>query len=123
MPVDVSSWNFDAEVRDSDLPVLVEFHMPSCSACQVFSAYSRGLERRFAGRLKLVRASLAGNKDLFGAHRIESVPAFLLFRNGREVDRLEGSTLRKEELERSIETVLNAHEQETRREEEDRGRV
>jgi len=94
---DISVDTFDSAVLRADVPVLVDFWAPSCAPCILVGPILAQLETELAGRLRVVRVNVDDNVGIATAHSIFSIPTLVLFREGREVERIVGFR-QKEEL-------------------------
>lgn len=88
--IDVSTESFEAEVGQSDSPVLVDFWGPRCAPCLALMPFVEKLADRFNERLKVVKVNSMENRKLCIQLKVMSLPTFLLFREGREVSRKTG---------------------------------
>ncbi|HEU0294064.1 MAG TPA: thioredoxin [Anaerolineales bacterium] len=90
-PLSVSETNFDREVLQSDRPVLVDFWAPWCGPCHMVAPTVEALAREQAKALKVVKVNVDENPGLAGRYRTMSIPAMIVFKGGREVDRWVGA--------------------------------
>ncbi len=88
---DVSDANFDAEVLQSDRPVLVDFWAAWCAPCRMISPVLEQLAARHAARLKVVKVDVDANPELGQRFGAQSIPLLVVLRDGREVDRIVGA--------------------------------
>ncbi len=82
--------NFESEVIKSDLPVLVDFWAPWCGPCRMVAPVVEKLAQKTAGKLKVVKMNTDENHGTAGKFGIMSIPSLLIFKGGKEVDRLVG---------------------------------
>jgi thioredoxin len=101
---DVTDANFQAEVLDSESPVLVDFWAPWCGPCRVVHPI---LEEMMAERDDLTIVSLNVDENQITAARYEvlSIPTLILFKDGGEAKRVVGA-MPKRRLESELEPSL-----------------
>lgn len=83
--------NFDAEVVQSDVPVLVDFWASWCAPCRAIAPIVEELSEEFAGRLKVGKVDVDDNHDVASRYRITSIPSVYLFKGGEVVEQLVGA--------------------------------
>jgi len=89
--VDLSDANFQGEVIESDLPVLVDFWAPWCGPCRAIAPHVEAIAEEFAGRLKVGKVNVDESQDTAMKFRITSIPTLLIFRGGQVVDQIMGA--------------------------------
>jgi len=82
--------NFQEEVLQSDLPVLVDFWAAWCGPCRVIAPTIEELASEYEGRAKVVKLDVDANPQTAMAFNIRSIPTLLLFKGGRPVDQMVG---------------------------------
>ena len=83
--------NFTTDVTQSDVPVLVDFWAPWCGPCRMVSPVIDELATERAGSLRVGKVNVDENQALAVQYGIQSIPAFVLFKNGEIVDRMLGA--------------------------------
>ena len=87
----VTDQTFEAEVKQAEGPVLVDFWAEWCLPCRKLSPVVAELAEEYRGRLKVCKLDVDGNPEVAGAHGIQSIPTLLLFKQGEVVDRQVGA--------------------------------
>ena len=82
--------NFQPEVLHNSQPVLVDFWAAWCGPCHVMGPVIDELAEEFAGRVTVGKVNVDDAPHLAAQYDIRSIPTFLVFRDGRVVDRAVG---------------------------------
>jgi thioredoxin 1 len=82
---------FDAEVLDSDRPVLIDFWAEWCHPCHLVSPHVEALSKELSDQLKVVKVNVDENPQLAGRYGVMSIPTLLLLSAGVEKTRLVGA--------------------------------
>ncbi|OYD13792.1 thioredoxin [candidate division WOR-3 bacterium JGI_Cruoil_03_51_56] len=86
----LSDNNFDAEVLKAETPVLVDFWAPWCGPCQSVAPIVESLADKFDDKLKVCRLNTDENPQTPGNYNIYGIPTLIIFKNGKEVERIVG---------------------------------
>ena len=90
-PVQVSDQDLERVVRDSDVPVLVDFHADWCGPCKMMAPVLDELAREQAGGLLVAKLDTDRNPTMAVRYDISGIPTLIVFRGGREVAREVGA--------------------------------
>ncbi len=82
--------NFQSEVLDSDQPVLVDFWAAWCGPCRAVGPTIEELAKQYAGTVKVGKLNIDENPQAPSGFGIHSIPAVLLFKDGKVVETLVG---------------------------------
>jgi thioredoxin 1 len=96
---------FDAEVKQSATPVLVDFGAEWCGPCRALAPIVEELAAEYRGRLKVGTVDIDKAKKVAVQFGIMSVPTLLFFKGGRAVDKVVGLQ-RKAELKKRIDALV-----------------
>jgi thioredoxin 1 len=97
--------NFDPEVKESDVPVLVDFGAEWCGPCRALAPIVEELAGEYDGRLKVGTVDIDQSRQVAADYGIMSVPTIIFFKGGEAVDKVVG--LRpKAELKSKIEALI-----------------
>jgi thioredoxin 1 len=90
-PVDLTDATFDQAIRNSKVPVLVDFWAPWCGPCRMVAPAVADLARDFAGRANVYKVNVDDNPGVAGRYGIQGIPALLIFKNGQIVEQIVGA--------------------------------
>jgi len=90
-PIDTSDKLFQADVLESDLPVLVDFWADWCGPCKMMAPVLDQFAARHAGKVKVVKLNTEKFPHSAAPYRIRSIPNMLLFKNGQVVKSVVGA--------------------------------
>ncbi len=103
--LNVTDTNFDSEVVNSEVPVLVDFWAEWCGPCKMMAPAIDQVATEYAGRLKVAKLDVDENGASAMRFNIRGIPTLLLFKGGRVVDSRVGA-VGKSEVVRMLERHL-----------------
>jgi thioredoxin 1 len=92
LEVEVNGNNFQREVLESSIPVLVDLWAPWCMPCRMISPIVEELGNDNQGKLKVCKLNTDENQNIAARYGIQGIPTLLFFKDGQEVDRIVGVT-------------------------------
>jgi thioredoxin 1 len=102
---EVTDNNFQAEVLESDTPVLVDFWAPWCGPCRMVAPVVEEIAKERSGDLKVVKLNIDENQNTAIAYDVMSIPTLILFNHGQVAKKVIGA-YPKRKLEAELEPAL-----------------
>ena len=106
-PVTVTDATFNTEIERAPLPVLLDMWAPWCGPCQMIAPVIEELAAEMAGRVRVAKLNIDENPATAARFNVRSIPALLILRAGREIDRIVG-VQPKPEIVRRVKQVIGA---------------
>lgn len=100
--IEVNKNNFETEVLLADQPVVVDFWGPSCQPCLNLMPDVEVLAETYSEKVKVVKLNSVENRRVCINHRVMGLPSFLLFKEGKEINRISGGDITREDIENLI---------------------
>ncbi len=87
--------NFNSEVLESSLPVLVDFWAPWCGPCKMIAPHVEQISKEYEGKLKVAKCNVDNNGNTATKYGISGIPALLLFIDGEVKETIVGAVPKK----------------------------
>ena len=101
----VNNDNFEKEVLQSEIPVLIDFYADWCMPCKMFGPVFESTAEDFEEKVKFVKINVEQSPDLARKYRVMSIPALKLVKNGNILAEAMGA-LTQDDLEEWIDENL-----------------
>jgi thioredoxin 1 len=104
---EVNDGSFETDVLKSDQPVLVDFWAEWCAPCRMLAPTVEAVAEKYAGTARVMKMNVDDNPSVPGRYGIKGIPTLILFKNGREEERVVGATS-KEAISRMLDRHINS---------------
>jgi len=101
----LNNGEFDTEVLNAGVPVLVDFYADWCGPCHAVAPTIEALSNEYAGKVKFVKVDVDANQEVASRYEIMSIPTIMLFENGKIEDSIVGAyqaSVYKQHIERAL---------------------
>jgi thioredoxin 1 len=99
--INLTNENFEKEVLNSDVPVLVDFWAIWCIPCHIVAPAVSHMAKHFDGKLKVCKVNVDEAPEIAQKYMIQSIPTLIVFKEGKEMERMVG-VMPKKNLEDSV---------------------
>ncbi len=99
--IDVSDANFESDVLKSERPVLVDFWAAWCAPCRMLAPTVEAVAEKYSNSARVVKLNVDDNPQVSQRYGIKGIPTLILFKNGKEEERVVGAAS-KEAISRMI---------------------
>lgn len=91
MALEITSENFQKEVLESGIPVLVDFWAEWCVPCKMVGPVIDEISKEYSGKIKVAKIDVDTLPDLAQQYNIISIPTLMVFNNGEAVNQMVGA--------------------------------
>ena len=103
--MELTDANFETEVLNSDVPVLVDFWAPWCGPCKMVAPIVEEIAGEYDGKVKVGKLNTDDSKETAIKYGIMSIPTLMIFKNGEVSERIIGAQP-KQAITEKLDTVL-----------------
>jgi thioredoxin 1 len=104
-PMEFTDQNFNAEVLQSDKPVMIDFWAVWCGPCKMIAPFIEELSGEFEGKAKVGKLDVDNNQETAIKYGVRSIPTVLIFKGGKVVDTIIGA-VPKVQLKQKLEAAV-----------------
>jgi len=90
-PIELNRSRFNIHVANSDIPVVVDFWASWCGPCKMMAPVFEQVSSKFALKARFAKINTEAEQSLSSKFDIKSIPTLIIFKNGREIDRVSGA--------------------------------
>ncbi len=105
MALTLTDTNFQTEVIDSDLPVLVDFWAEWCGPCKMLGPIIDQVATDLEGIAKVGKVNVDDARELAVKYNVRSIPLLLFFKNGEVKDQIVGASVTKDQLKAKLQAL------------------
>ena len=105
MALNLTDANFQSEVIDSELPVLVDFWAEWCGPCKMIGPVIDQVATDLAGVAKVGKVNVDDARELAVKYNVRSIPLLLFFKNGEVKDQIVGASVTKDQLKAKLQAL------------------
>jgi len=105
MSIAVTTADFEQEVLQSDVPVLVDFWAVWCGPCKMIGPSIDQLATEYEGKAKVLKCDVDNEAEVAGKYNVMSIPTLLFFKGGKLVDQMVGAAP-KEQIAAKLNSLL-----------------
>ena len=106
MALTLTDTNFQSEVIDSDLPVLVDFWAEWCGPCKMIGPILDQVATDLEGVAKVGKVNVDDARELAVKYNVRSIPLLLFFKNGEVKDQIVGASVTKDQLKAKLQALV-----------------
>ncbi len=97
--------NFQKDVKESNMPVLVDFWAVWCAPCRMIAPFVEEIAKEYGDRIKVGKLNVDSNQRTAAEFGIRSIPSILIFKDGKVAEQIVGAVPKKE-IAKKVELVL-----------------
>jgi thioredoxin 1 len=104
-PLEVTDSTFETEIKQSKIPVLIDFWAVWCGPCRAISPIVHELADEYEGKIKVCKVDVDNAQNTATEYGIRSIPTLVFVKNGEEVDRIIG-LVSKQDIAEKLDNII-----------------
>lgn len=104
-PITITDDNFEAEVLNSDIPVLIDFWAVWCGPCKIIAPVVEQIAEEYDGKIKVGKLDVDNNQQASIKYGVRSIPTLLIFKNGQVKETVIGAVA-KQQIIQKVNSVI-----------------
>ena len=104
-PIHLTDSNFTDEIKNSDVPVVVDFWAAWCGPCRMIAPIIDELATEYSGKAKIAKVDVDNNQQVAMQYGIRSIPTILMFKDGEQVETIVGA-VPKEQIQNKLNSLI-----------------
>ncbi|TNE36918.1 thioredoxin [bacterium] len=105
-PIHLTDSNFTDEIKNSTVPVVVDFWAAWCGPCRMIAPIIEELANEYEGKAKIAKLDVDNNQQVAMQYGIRSIPTILMFKGGEQVETIVGA-VPKEQIQNKLNSLLD----------------
>ena len=90
-PIELTQENYNQHIEKNEIPVVVDFWAPWCGPCKQMAPNFEQAAKSYPGKVRFAKLNTENEQAIAGEKAIRSIPTLIIYKNGKELDRISGA--------------------------------